>query len=95
MSIIKIRGVLVDMLLYIAPDFYGPYVTTDRKGIKKLITQFMNTIYGTMVEIILYYCKFCKTLKLNKFKMNPYDTCVANRLENGLQQSILFNVDYS
>ena len=25
--------------------------------------------------------------------MNPYDPCVANRLVNGLQQSILFHVD--
>ena len=26
--------------------------------------------------------------------MNPYDPCVANQLVNGLQQSILFHVDY-
>ena len=34
MEIIKIHGILVEMILYIAPDIYGPYVTTDRKGIK-------------------------------------------------------------
>ena len=31
MAIIKIRGVLVDMLVKIAPDVYKPYVTTDKK----------------------------------------------------------------
>ena len=46
-----------------------------------------------MVASLLYYCKFCKTLKLNKFKMGPYDPCVANLLVNGLQQSILFHAD--
>ena len=46
-----------------------------------------------MVASLMYYCKFCKTLKLNKFNMNPYDPCVANQLVNGLQQSILFHVD--
>ena len=39
MDIIKIREILVDMLSDIAPDFYGPYVTTDRKVTKQLITQ--------------------------------------------------------
>jgi hypothetical protein len=32
MLIIKIRGLLVDMLVEIAPDIYKAYVTTDRKG---------------------------------------------------------------
>ena len=94
MAIIKIRGILVDVLLYIALDIYGQYVTMDRNGINELITQCMNAIYGTMVASLLYNCKFCKTLKLNKLNMNPYDPCIANILVNGLQQSILFHVDY-
>ena len=63
MAIIKIREILVDMLLYIAPGVYGTYVTTDRKGINQLITQVMNVIYVTMVASLLYYFKFCKTLE--------------------------------
>ena len=83
----------MDMLLYLSPYLYGTYVTTDRKGTNQLINQCMNSVYVTMVEILLYYCKFCKTMKLNKFEMNPYDTCVTNLLVNGLQQSTLFHVD--
>ena len=59
----------------------------------KLITQFMNAIYGTIVAIIIYYYMFLKTLKLNKSKMNPYDLCVSNLMVNGLQHSIIFHVD--
>ena len=81
------------MLLDIAPDVYGTYVTTDKKGIKQLITQCMNAIYGTMLTSLLYYLKSCKTLILNQFKMNPYDSCVANLLVNELQKYILFHVD--
>ena len=33
MTIIKIGGVLVDMLLDINLDIYGPYITTDKKKI--------------------------------------------------------------
>ena len=62
MAIINIRWILVDMLLDIAPDVYEPYVTTESRRIKKMITQFMNAIYGTMVASILDYYKFFKTL---------------------------------
>ena len=65
----------------------------DSKGIKQLIAQCMNVIYGTMLASIIYYCKFCNKFKLNKFKMNPYYPCVSNILVNGLQQYILFHVD--
>ena len=39
MAIIKIRGVLVDILLDISADLYGLYVIMDRKGFKQLIPQ--------------------------------------------------------
>ena len=55
MAVIKILGILVDMLLDTASDVYVPYVTMYRKGIKQMITQCMNSIYGTMVNIILQY----------------------------------------
>ena len=92
-AIINIHGILVDILSDISPYVYGLYVTTDRKGIKKLINQFINDVYGSMVASIIYYYKFCKTLELNKFKMNLYDTCFTNILVNGLQQYIIFHVD--
>ena len=80
MAIIKIRGVLVDMLVDIAPDVYKQYVTTDRnKGTKVLIVQCRNAIYGTMVASLLYYRKFCKSLTSIGFVFNPYDPCVANK----------------
>jgi hypothetical protein len=45
MAIIKIRGILVDMLLDVAPDTYTPYVMVDNKGVKQLIVQCLNAIY--------------------------------------------------
>ena len=93
MAIIKIHRIFVGVRLDIAPDFYWPYVSTDSKGIKQLITQCINSTYGTMVSSLLYHCKFCKMLKLKKFKINPRDTCVYNQLVNGLQKYILFHVD--
>jgi hypothetical protein len=93
MVFIKIRGVLVDMLVDIAPDVYKEYVSIDKKGTKQLLVQCQNAIYGTMVASLLYYRKFCKSLTSIGFKFNPYDPCVANKAINGNQMTICFHVD--
>jgi hypothetical protein len=93
MAIIKIRGILVEMLTDIAPDVYKPYVTTDKKGNKQLIVQCLNAIYGTMMASLLYYIKFSKSLLDKGFKFNAYDPCVANKQVNGSQMTICFHVD--
>ena len=93
MAIIKIRGILVDMLLDIAPNIYSPYVTMDKKGVKQLIVQCLNAIYGTMMASLLYYNKFRKSLTKIGFLFNPYDPCVANKQISCNQFTICFHVD--
>ena len=77
--IIRIRGMLVDMLVKIAPDVYQSYVTTDRKGNKQILVKCLNALYRTMVASLLYYKKFTKSLKDHGYKVNPYDVCVWNK----------------
>jgi hypothetical protein len=36
---IKIQGILVDILVEIAPDVYKSYVSNDNKGLKQLLVQ--------------------------------------------------------
>jgi hypothetical protein len=93
MAFIKIRGVLVDILVEIAPDVYKPYVTKDKKGVKQLLVQVQNALYGTMVASLLYYRKFVKSLTDIGFTLNPYDPCVANKMIEGKQMTICFHVD--
>ncbi len=76
-----------------APGVYDSYVTTDRKGIKSLIVQCQNAIYGTMMASLLFYRKLSKSLISNGFIFNPYDPCVANKLVNGTQMTFGFHVD--
>ena len=84
---------MVDLLIEIEPYVYGPYVKLDKNGTKVLILHCLNAIYGTMVASLLYYNKFCRTLKRNNFVVNPYNCCTANRMVDGKQQTILWNVD--
>jgi len=93
MVTIKLRGVLVDILVDIAPDVYEPYVTVDKKGIKQLICQCLNALYGAMIASLLYYRKFTKSIVDIGFEVNPYDPCVANKMVDGKQMTILYHVD--
>jgi hypothetical protein len=58
----KIRGILVDILVEIAPDVYKSCVSKDKEGMKQLLVQFQNAMYGTMVASLLYYRKFIRSL---------------------------------
>ena len=87
------HGVLVDILLEIAPEVYEPFVHIDKKGVKQLLLQCHNAIYGTMLASLLYYKKFVKSLLLIGFEINPYDPCIANKMINGKQMTICFHVD--
>jgi hypothetical protein len=91
--IICIRGPFVDILMSIAPDVYGPYVSTNKAGQKVLLVQCLNAVYGTMVAALLYYKKFVKSFTKQGYKINPHDGCVANKVVKGKQVMIYFYID--
>jgi hypothetical protein len=92
-AFIQICGPLVDILVTIAPDVYEEYVTIGKKAEKQLLVQCLNALYGTMVASLLYYKKFVKSLRSKRFKLNPYDPCVANKQVDGEQLTVCFHVD--
>jgi hypothetical protein len=93
-AFINIRGVLVDILVEIAPAVYKPYVSRDKKGMDQVLVQCHNAMYGTMVASLLYYRKFVKSLTDVGFIINHYDPNVANKMIEGKNMTICFHVDY-
>ena len=53
MAFINIRGVLVDILVEIAPDMNKSHVTTNKNSVKQLLVQCQNALYDTMVARLL------------------------------------------
>ncbi len=45
-----------------------------------------------MVAALLYYKKFVKSLTKKRFKLNPYNGCIANKTVNGKQITKSFSV---
>ena len=88
----KIQGILVDMLVDLNPNLYGPKVVYEN-GKKVIYVWVLRAIYGMLEAALLWYKKFRKQLEENGFKFNPYDPCVANKDVVGSQQTIIFHVD--
>jgi hypothetical protein len=87
----KITGVLVDMLININPELYGPAVVLENRK-KVLYIEVLKAVYS-MLEAALWYKTFRKDVEDIGFVFNPYDPCVANKKVQGLQQTIVFHVD--
>ena len=90
--IMKITGVLVDLLVELDSETYGPYVVFEN-GKKVLYVEVLRGLYGMLIAALLFYRQFRKDLKKFGFKFNNYDPCVANKIVEGLQQTIKFHVD--
>jgi len=88
----KITGVLVDLLVKMNPEVYGPYVVYEN-GRKTLYVQVLRALYGMLIASLLWYQKFKADLEQAGYKFNPYDACVANKRIRDKQHTIAFHVD--
>ena len=76
--IMKITGVLVDLLVKLAPDVYTSYVVFEN-GKKILYVEVLRALYGMLVAALLWYKTLKQDLEEVGFVFNPYDPCVCNR----------------
>jgi hypothetical protein len=90
--VMKIIGVLVNMLVGINPELYGPAVVFENCK-KVLYIEVLKAIYSMLEAALLWYKTFRKDLEDIGFIFNPYDPLMANKKIQGLQQTILFHVD--
>ena len=90
--IMKITGVLVDLLIEMTPEVYSNYVVFEN-GQKMLYVQVLKGLYGMLIAAMLWYKKFQGDLEKEGYVFNPYDACVANKMINKKQHTIRFHVD--
>ena len=60
--IMKITGVLADLMVKIAPDVYGGHIVYE-KGTKVIYVQVLRALYGMLKAALLWYKKFKKDLE--------------------------------
>ena len=91
--IMSLRGRLAELMAATASEIYKQYITIDHKGNKTLYVRTLNAIYGIMKAALLFYLKFVESLTSIGFVFNPYNSCVANKIVNRHQLTVVWHND--
>ena len=90
--IINIEGVMVDMMVHMDPEKYGPKAVYE-KGKKVLYIESLKYIYSMLQSDLFSFIKMRKYLHTYGFKFNPYNPCVANNITEGKPLTLVLHVD--
>jgi Reverse transcriptase (RNA-dependent DNA polymerase) len=90
-TLMKLTAEAVNIMISVDSS-YAQYVTQEN-GRPVLYLQLKKALYGCVKSALLWYDLFANTLKDMGFELNPYDACVANKLINGKQYTVVWYVD--
>ena len=88
----RIDGTMAELLIRLDPTKYNQFVEIIN-GKKVLYLLLKKALYGTMKAALLFWKLLSSKLQSWGFDINPYDPCVANKMINGKQCTILWHVD--
>lgn len=74
------------LMCVINPKLYCKYVSKDKKGNLVCYVELYKSLYRLMRSALLLYKKLRQELENYRMQMNPYDTCVANKITKGDHQ---------
>ena len=80
--LVKFKGPAVKDLLRINEKKNKKFVVHE-KNTKVIYVRLLKAMYGTLTAPILWYHLFADTLLEDKFVINPYEPCIANKTVNG------------
>ena len=84
------RGRLAELMVETALELYRKYITYGKNGDTILYVTLQKALYGCLKSALLFYTRKLvgEIFSLVRFKLNPYDPCVANKVINGKQMII-------
>ena len=88
----RIDGAMADMLMEIDHDMYQPHMVVE-KGKLVMNVELLKALYGTLRAARLFWETLSGKLQEWGFTLNPYDSCVANKIIEGQQCTITWHVD--
>ncbi len=88
-----LKGRLAELTVQVVPNLYRKYITVDRKGTAILYVKMQKALYGLLRSALLFYKKLVVNLESDGFVLNPYDSCVANKVMDGKQMTVCRHVD--
>jgi len=88
----KLEGPLAELLTKVNPAKYEKFIEIE-KGKPVMYVLLKKALYGTLQAALLFWQDLSGNLEEWGYTVNPYDTCVMNKMVNGKQCTILWHVD--
>jgi len=88
-----LEGTIAKLIVKLDPSMYRKYIWHSQKGRPMLYVQLKKALYGTLQAALLFWKILSSTLQEWGFTINRYDQCVANKIINGRQCTIIWHVD--
>ena len=92
--IMFMRGRLTELMSLVASQTYQKYVTVEM-GQRVLYVKVQKAFCGMLKSVLLFNKKLRGNLESIGFEINSYDPCVANKVINGQQMTIIWHVNDS
>jgi hypothetical protein len=89
----RLDGPMAELLVRVDPIKYGPFL--QKEGRDMVLYVLLNkALYGTLQAALLFWQNLT-TFLIHElgFTLNKYDKCVANKMINGQQCTIIWHVD--
>ena len=90
--IMFMKGKMAELMAHVAPQIYPKYITT-KAGEKILYMRVQKVLYGMLKSVFLFYMGLCQDLESQGFEINPYDPCMANKIIDEYQMTVVWHVD--
>jgi Reverse transcriptase (RNA-dependent DNA polymerase)/Zinc knuckle len=89
---VRLEGPLAMLLTKVDPDLYTKFLSKEG-GKDVMYVRLAKALYGTLQAAMLFWKDLSGYLVSDGFELNPYDNCVANKMINGKQCTVLWHVD--
>jgi hypothetical protein len=92
LTYVRIIGDAAKLRVEILPDTYKKFMIPERgKDVIYLILK--KALYGCMKSALLFWEHLSGKLIEQDYKLNPYNSCIANKAIKGSQMTIVWHVD--
>jgi hypothetical protein len=90
---VRLEGPLASLLAKVNPNLYEKHLEYDKKGKPIMCVKLKKALCGTLQAAMLFWKDLSAKLVSWGHEINPCDWCVANKMVNGKQCTVLWHVD--
>jgi hypothetical protein len=89
---VQLEGPLMKLLTKVDGSVYEKYLMYEN-GHAVIYVKLAKALYGTLQAAMLFWKDLSGFLEAEGYELNPYDNCMANKMINGTQCTVLWHID--